>query len=61
MCDKPAESHKWSTDHIESLDKVVEYTQHFTEQVDELAGALYADDKEGLERDTQKLVAQIKE
>lgn len=35
-----------SSSQIRSLDKVVNYTQQFTEETDEIAGALYAGDEE---------------
>lgn len=41
--------------HIRSLDELVEYTKQFTEETDEVAGALYAGDEEEVEKRLTRL------
>ena len=41
---------------IRSLDELVDHTQHFTEETDEIAGALYAGDEQEVDDRSTKLV-----
>ena len=44
-----------SSSHIRSLDGLIDHTRHFTEETDELAGALYAGDEEEVDDRLTKL------